>query len=434
MRPRHQVSHENIVWGFSGVNYYGTNTLYSAEPLSVFGPVKSLFSPSAQPDYKYWFWTNKSSTPSGGYALGTSYNLVTDNGNFSKNWTTGYHYVQTTSNLNVHGANCVYLDMDAEFELSNGGEGVIVFLLPAGSSKWYWVSPTIGYPGNVNVSGTSLPNNFIYPQNSASLVPAFTTVSGGEYLRWIHYTFNLTPYMTPQTSSVSLMFVLIINGKGYNLNVYGNDFFVMDNVKVSIVGTVIGSGQYTKLGDVWNLSYDPNVGYYMNSSMYPKEMDQLVSVPISFNNLMWAKMDFYTEYNILARFANANDPTDVPNGFNLYVGTLNPNGGINWFQLDTNWAGEAGIVSSWTWASTIPSVYYSNTYAFHQTGININLTGFIGNAIYIKFFVHGDTDQYYSSTLNLVQQISGNDWVALTNVIIIGYSPIGVVSVQSVWF
>ncbi len=447
-------SSENIVWGFSGVNYYGTDTLYSGEPLSVFGPVNSLF--STPPDNTYWFWTNEFSTPSGGYALGTSYSLVGYSWSWYywgwvSNWNNTYGYdTVTTTTLSIQGSQFAYLDMDAEFELSNGGEGVIVFASPDGGANWYWISPTIGYPGNVYVGSSGngdniFPSNYYYPNNGASLVPAFTTVSGGEYLRWVHYTFNLSQAMAAwgiplsSTSSVSISFVLVLALDGYTTyipDIYGNDFFVMDNVKISEVGTTTGN----LYGDVWGSSYDPSVGYYMYNYMYPYKMDELVSVPISFNNLLWAKMDFLTEYNIWARFSYAADVTDVPNGFNLYVGTLNPNSGITWSQLDTRWAGEAGVVYPWTWASTITSVYYSPSYAFHQIGSDINLTGFVGNAIYLKFLVHGDfptdpsTGEGYHGWFGLVEQTSGPDWVALTDVIIIGYSPIGVVSVQSVWF
>jgi hypothetical protein len=173
-------------------------------------------------------------------------------------------------------------------------------------------------------------------------------------------------------------------------------------------------------------------------------MDEMISVPISMNNIIWAKMDFLTEYSVWARFSYAKDIQDVPNGFNLYVGTLSPNGGITWNQVDTNWAGEAGIVFPWTWASSISSVYYSSVYysppyAFHQIGTDINLTGYIGYGIYLKFLVHGDfptqpsTGEGYHGSYGKVQPISGNDWVAFTDVIIVGYSPIGVVSVNYLW-
>jgi hypothetical protein len=438
---------DNVIWAFSGVNYYNENNyLYSAEPYSVWGPV-NYYSQSNLFSYvntNYWFWTNDVQTPSGGYALGTSYYLVKQQaGKDLWDSTYGYAYA-TTSNILVHGANYVHLDLDAEFELSNGGEGVIVFASPAGSSYWYWISPTVGYPGNVYVNGI-LPSKYIYPQNNANLVPAFTLVSGGEYMRFVHYTFNLTQAFAAwnisltSTSSVSIRFVLVLalgNG-GYYGNIYGNDCFYMDNVKITENGPITGSGSIQ--GDVWTRTYDSNVGWYMYNSFYSYEMDELISVPISMNNVIWAKMDFLTEYSIWARFSYAGDIQDVPNGFNLYVGTLSPNGGITWNQVDTRWAGEAGIVSPWTWASSIPSVYYSPQYAFHQIGTDINLTGYIGYGIYLKFLVHGDfptqpsTGEGYHGLYGLVQSISGNDWVAFTDVIIVGYSPIGVVSVNYLW-
>jgi hypothetical protein len=429
---------DNVVWAFSGVNYYGTSKLYSASPYSVFGPVSNLFS-NINP--YYWFWTNAVQTPSGGYALGTSYYLVNSNAGYDLWDSTNGYASAITINLPVHGANYVHLDLDAEFELSNGGEGVIVFASPAGNSNWYWISPTVGYPGNVYVGGI-LPSNYIYPQNNANLVPAFTLVSGGEHMSFIHYTFNLTQAFASwgisltSTSAVSIRFVLVIASDSYNTNIYGNDSFYMDNVKVVENGPLIGTSIN---GDVWSREYDSSIGYYMYNSMYQYELDEMISTSISMANVIWAKLDFLTMYNIWARFSYAGDISDVPNGFNLYVGALLPDGGINWYQIDTRWAGEAGIVPSWAWASTIPSVYYSPGYAFHQIGNDINLTGFIGYGIYLKFLVHGDfptqpsTGEGYHGKFGLVQSISGNDWVAFTKVIIIGYSPIGVVNINYIW-
>ncbi|MFP3257469.1 MAG: hypothetical protein RXO36_06705, partial [Candidatus Nanopusillus acidilobi] len=447
---------DNVIWAFSGVNYYNGqhDYLYSAEPYSVWGPV-NYYSQSNlffSVDTQYWFWTNDVQTPSGGYALGTSYTLVNHNAGKDLWDNTNVSASVITKNLPVHGANYVHLDLDAEFELSNGGEGVIVFASRAGDSNWYWISPTVGYPGTVYVKGI-LTNKYIYPQNNAGLVPAFTLVSGGEYMRFVHYTFNLTQAFAAwgisltSTDSVSISFILVIANKSYYTNIYGNDCFYMDNVKITENGPLISSGTSHIYGDNWTRYYNPSIGYYMKNSMYPYELDEMISTSISMSNVIWAKMDFLTEYSVWARFSYAKDIQDVPNGFNLYVGTLSPNGGITWNQVDTNWAGEAGIVSPWTWASSIPSVYYSSVYspqyAFHQIGTDINLTGYIGYGIYLKFLVHGDFPTTYNSylgssegyhgTYDQVLSISGNDWVAFTDVIIVGYSPIGVVSVNYLW-
>ncbi|MGC8585404.1 MAG: type IV pilin [Thermoplasmata archaeon] len=451
----------DVIWGYSGVQYYGTNYLYSAPPYAVFGKVNQygqnyLFfgtGPSSlSSSQQQWVWMKPSGTPSGGYVLGVYYNMNEFNSGASK-----YYYIQTKK-LYLHGSNYALLEMDAYFNLTNGGEGVIVFASPNGSSHWYWLSPVTGYPANVNVSGILPTNKYEYPQNSQDLVPAFSTTSGTVQIHYMHYIFNLTEALAywgislSSTSSISLRFVLVVNG-GYTLDQYGNDSFLMDNVKVIESGPVTGSGSYN--GDVWSLQKQ-GIMYIMNNTLYSTEIDNMVSVPITLQNVIWAKMDFYTDYQIWARFANAQDPSDVPNGFNLYIGILGPNGEVSWTQMDTRWAGEAGLVitknlyNQWAWASQIYSVYYSGVYAFHQPEVynDINLTGYIGNSVYLKFSAHGDNSNYwpdsYSGEVDYVT-INGqtytvdpninakNQWVAFTDVQIIGYSTIGVIQVNTSW-
>ncbi|MGC8992371.1 MAG: type IV pilin N-terminal domain-containing protein [Thermoplasmata archaeon] len=450
----------DTVWGFTGVNYYNSdnNLLYSAPPYAIFGPVNqysqnNLFAgtgPSGSTNEWLWISPDQANSPSGGYALGVYYNY----NKFGSQ--SGYYYIQT-ENLYLKESNYALLELDAKFELSNGGEGVMIFASPSGSSQWYWLSPLNGYPANVNVYGILPANEYQYPSNSQYLVPAFSTVSGGQHLQYVHYVINLTQSLAfwgislSQTSSISIRFVLVVNSN-YPLNIYGNDFFYMDNVKVIENGQVNGAGSFK--GDVWKLQNNGNL-YFMNNSLYPLEIDNLISVPISIENVIWAKMDFYTDYQIWARYADSNIQSDVPNGINVYVGTLGTNGEIFYNQLDTRWAGEAGMIitkntyNQWAWASQIYSVYYIGMYAFHQPEVynDINLTSYIGQSIYLKFQVHGDTSTLYTSTDGYIPTVTingnkydvdnristSNQWFALTDIIIVGYSPIGIIQTSTIW-
>ncbi|MGC8692632.1 MAG: hypothetical protein ACP5RZ_06450, partial [Thermoplasmata archaeon] len=106
--------------------------------------------------------------------------------------------------------------------------------------------------------------------------------------------------------------------------------------------------------------------------------------------------------------------------------------GISWTQMDTRWAGEAGIVSL-SWASTIPSVYYPGIGAFSsQVGPYIDLSAYAGQTIFIKFEVNGDYSQEFHGQFGLVQSVS-SDWVFITDVIVSGYSLYTAVSVSSTW-
>jgi hypothetical protein len=117
------------------------------------------------------------------------------------------YYVVQTENLEIQGSAYVYLEMDANFMLSLGGEGVGVFVSFAGSSEWYEVMPTQGYPSNVNAGGLS--NNYIYPSNNADLMPAFTGVSSGEYHGWEHFTFNLSSVLIQTFLQDSFMRIIL---------------------------------------------------------------------------------------------------------------------------------------------------------------------------------------------------------------------------------
>ena len=438
------------VWAWSGVNNYAnTGTYYSAQPYSTEGAAaieKNVYSNGdIQPysssglfktiDNNYWGMIPNSI--SGGYSIGTSSSYVDKvNGKGSWNNTFGYAQIITTQ-LSIHNSESAFLEFYAMYKLALGGEGVAVFISPSGvGNDWNWISPEQGYPSNVN--DQTLPE-WTFPQNSADLLPAFTGISGGENFGWEHYVFNISQYT--KDSSIWVMFVLIINGQdtGYYTGIYGNDFFYADNIKVIENHTTIGTGQIQ--GDLWNRQFS-NGEWYFNSgpNLYYNEVDNVVSVPISFTNLINATLSFQTQYSIYARFAYANDPTDVPNGFRLYVGYLSSGGTIVWSQIDTRWAGEAGVVTPFQNASAIPSAYYDNVPAFHQTGTVISLTGYIGLTLYLKFEVNGDTATYFKSTSNsngifaTEPSPTSNFWADFTNVIITGTSYGDLISVNSIWY
>ncbi len=472
------VSHATV-WAYTGVNFDGTSSLYSSEPYSTEGIIAANIQQNPMGAYVYnggstlfsyissKYWGFIPNSVSGGYAIGTSsafvgyrfnseYNKWTDSPNAWNN-TFGYASI-ATSNLNLNGAQYAYLEFDAIYKLALGGEGVAVFISSSGSSTWNWISPLQGYPGNVNYlpliytaydttsdPGFTQNKNWNFPTNSGDLLPAFTTVSGGENFGWQQYTFNISAYTGD--SSVSVRFVLILNGEntgsGYNTGIYGNDFFYMDNVKVIENSTVKGAG--ATQGDLWTREQSSSgIWFYNSLIIYPTEVDSVVSVPISLSNLVNATLSFQTMYSIYATFANAVDPTDVPNGFRLYVGFLGSNGAIIWNQLDTRWAGEAGLFDGqWFYAQSLYSVYYSNVYAFHQNGNTISLTGYIGLTIFLKFEVNGDTlslqnnptDSPPVSENGIASPSSAtNNWADFTNVIITGNSYADLISVNSIWY
>jgi len=429
------------VWAWAGVNEYANegsnaNTFYSVQPYSSEGSVayveKYLSNGDIEPyntvsgaikqiDNSYWGLMPGSI--SGGYSLGTSSAYV-DLINGENSWNQSYTYqVVTTRQLYIHGSKFAYLEFYALYKLALGGEGVAVFISPngVGSGVWQWISPIQGYPGNVNygpISGTG----WNYPTNGADLLPAFTTVSGGENYGWQHYVFNISQYTSD--SSIWVRFVLIIDSYGYYTGIYGNDLFYADDIKVIENQTTTGVG--SSQGDLWNRENSNGLWFYNSSNFYNNEVDNVVSVPISFVNLQNATLSFITQYNIMVRFANAGDPTDVPNGFRLYVGYLASGGNIIWEQMDTRWAGEAGKIIPWQNASTIMSAYYSNVPAFHQTGSIISLTGYIGLTVYLKFEVNGDNSNYFKPATT-------SNWADFTDVVITGTSYADLVSVSSVW-
>ena len=446
------------VWAYTGVNFYGSSDLLSAEPYNTEGYVATDLS-NLQGSNIYY--TNSASQSnlfsridsnawgffpngiSGGYSIGTNYYYYYDQNSYYWNSTDKYYAVQT-NNLEIHGSAYVNLEMDANFMLSLGGEGVAVFVSYAGSSQWYEVMPLQGYPGNVNASGLS--SSYSYPSNKADLMPAFTGVSNGEYQGWEHFTFNLSSVLIQhipsgelyKDNSISIAFVLVIGPSGYAFNVYGNDYFYADNIKVIENGT---TGLGNTISQMWHrVKYGNN--YVFNSSTIVKtEVSSVVSVPITLQDLYNATLNFMTNYSIYAWFANATDPLDTPYGFRLYVGTPGQYGQIIWHQIDTRWAGEAGSFPEIQSAAQIPSAYYQGLYAFHETGSNISLTGFIGTSIYLKLEVNGDYYNYtkspngFDGSTGLYEpKINSPYWADFTDVIITGQSYADLIQVNQYWY
>lgn len=441
----------DVVWAWEGVNNYVlTNQLYSAEPYSVDG-IAANFTPGNKGggyvvgqssnlfSHIGSYWGVFPNSYSGGYSIGTSANFVNAVDGYYDAWNESFTYSRLmTESLSVHNAKYAYLELNALFKLSLGGEGVAVFISSSGQgeARWQWIAPIQGYPGNVNYSPINN-SGFNFPENSKNLLPAFTTVSGGANFQWQHYTFNITGYNND--SSISIMFVLILDGN-YNMDVYGNDFFFMDDVKVVENGTVTGAG--STQGDLWERSYSHGQWYYNSSYIYPGEVDNVVSVPISLLNLVNATLDFQTQYSIYVRFANGSNYNDVPNGFRLYVGFVGSNGQMIWNQLDTRWAGEAGLLDNqWYDAASVMSAYYSGVYAFHQTGSYISLSGYIGLTVYLKFEVNGNSQEFFDSTYGYQSGMNGvyspsssnNNWAAFTDVIITGNSYADLITVSQYW-
>jgi len=447
----------SVVWAYTGVNFYGTqNDLISAEPYNTEGYAATsvselspgVYYSSSSNLFSYidssaWGFFNNSI--SGGYSLGTSYDYYSAMNGYGWDWSyTGSYYVVQTENLKIHGSAYVYLQMDANFMLSLGGEGVAVFVSFAGNSKWYEVMPTQGYPSNVNAAGLS--NNYIYPSNNADLMPAFTGVSSGEYHGWEHFTFNLSSVLIQNIPSgqlykdnaISIAFVLVIGPSGYNFNIYGNDYFMADNIKVIENGT---SGLGGTPSHMWHRVKYGNNYVFNSSTIVNSEVAYVVSVPITLIDLYNATLYFMTNYSIYAWFADANDPLDTPYGYRLYVGIPGQFGQIIWNQIDTRWAGEAGAFPSLSNAATIPSAYYSGLYAFHETGTSISLSGYIGSTIYIKFEVNGDYYNYsnpppgfYGSTGMYEPSMNSPYWADFTDVIITGQSYADLIQVNEYWY
>ncbi len=469
---------EATVWAYTGVNFYSPNNnpgpLYSVEPYNVEGYISNsvnilydgneypngmyqatggslLFKNSTSSGINYnGYWGFIPGGVSGGFSLGTSYNYVnsynlTRSGNLSKigSWSSGYYPLQT-KNLQIHGSQYTYLQLEAQYELANGGEGVALFVSPSGSSNWSWIAPIQGYPGNVNASVFGQNNNNymfgttpVQSVNNAELIPAFTMTSGGQYIQWVQYTFNISQYIPLGTSSISIQLVLIIDGN-YNLNIFGNDYFYADNIKVIQNGT---TGLGNTLSKMWGREKVGNTNFFNSSTIVNKEIATVTSVPISFANLINATLEFQTQYSIYAWFANASNLRDTPYGFRLYVGIPSSLGQIMWVQMDTRWAGEAGKFIGFQPASQIPSAFYSKEYAFHFTGDDISLTGYIGMTVYLMFEVNGD---YYNYTnppggfngntgINPEPAINSAYWADFTDVTITGTSYADLVSVNTIW-
>lgn len=458
--------HYNVVFGYSGVqsaSYSGSgNAYYPNQPYSVLGSLKDLFSSDINTPSKYLspqYWSLYPNGISGGYSLGISYN------------TNGWHiysglikktgsYILKTNYISVKNAASVFIELYANFQLSLGGEGVVVFVSHDNGNNLHWLPPLQGYPGNINddfLSG----GNYKYP-NGGGLVPAFTSLSSG----WQYYKFNLADAYGVSPSDIStweniqLTFVFAYIG-GYPGNIYGNDGFYMDDIKVIETGPLTpnsGAINGNSYGDTWhiyNLKYGNSIytGYVNNLTFQNSnrninynyyEIDNLVSIPINLANAISVNMNFLTIYQIWARFANALDPQDVPDGFRLYIGTQTATG-IYWHQIDTRWAGEAGYSANANHlsegqayllnASEIASVYYPNMGAFSSfPAPYIDLSGYAGQTIFIKFMANGNTPDGFTSYLYYVNnELPKNMYIFITNVIVQGYSLYAPIQVQSVW-
>ncbi|MGC9176343.1 MAG: type IV pilin [Thermoplasmata archaeon] len=454
-------NHYDTVFGFSGIqNVQGQ--YYSSEPYDVIGNISNIFSEND--------WSLFSGGISGGYSLGVSYNTQrwpVSGGEIIGN---GY-YILETQKISIKNATSIYIEFYANFDLSIGGEGAILFV-SHDNGNWHWVPPDQGYPSNINDAFISyMPGNYLYPEGG-QLVPAFSGLSSG----WQFYRFNLENAYNLNFDPSSWTFIRIMIVFGYNSgyfgNIYGNDSLLVDDFKVIETGPItpptspspshiINAGTY---GDTWHLTtlnYN-NVLYYgfnntmsstSNSNPYNYfEIDNLVSIPISLINAINANMNFLTMFNIYARYALASDPNDVPTGFRLYIGVPSSTG-ITWYQLDTRWTGEAGYSTNnldnqfaqLLNASQIVSTYYPNEGAFTITpASNINLNGFIGQTIYIKFEVNGDypnteyndgsgyTGSFGANPMGITEP-SPPYFVFITHVVVQGYSLYSPIQVQTVW-
>ncbi|MEM3415675.1 MAG: hypothetical protein QW575_08905, partial [Thermoproteota archaeon] len=462
--------HYDTVFGYAGVQNYGSGAsyYYPEEPYCVFGSVAKLFfysyigTPGSTSSQSWNLYSNPYGI-TGGYSLGISYNV----NRYKYGWYVSSGIIQnsglyslTTNYISIKGATSIMVELYANFQLSLGGEGVVLFVAHD-NGDWYWVPPTQGYPGNINDSFLSGYGNYHYP-SGGGLIPAFTMLSSG----WRYYSFNLADAyeIGPSISSwqnIALDFVFGYNS-GYYGNIYGNDGFYMDDIKVIETGPITpnsGAINSGTLGDTWHIStlssgtstytgFVNNLTNVINNNIQYNyyEIDNLESIPISLSNAISANMNFLTEYQIFARFANAADPTDVPNGFRLYVGVQTANG-IIWHQIDTRWAGEAGYSNTKVGppalllnASEIVSTYYSNMGAFSSIpGSNISLAGYVGQTILLKFEVNGDTPNDslgggftgWFGKVDITQPT--NMFVFITNVIVQGYSLYSPIQVQSTW-
>ena len=483
-------NHYDEVFGVTGIQRYGPglSNYYSNEPYSVFGSLSNLFSapgnyPAVGTPYQYGnhypIWYLYPNGTSGGYSIGVSHavnnwsiknNIISNSG----------MYCLETNYISIANGKSIIIEFYASYQLSLGGEGVILFVAHDNGNNWHWVPPLQGYPGNINtgfLSNSFDGKSFLYPQGGG-LVPAFTGISGG----WKFYQFNLSnayaqgnnPVTTWQNIKILLVFGF---NSGYYGNLYGDDNFYIDDFKVKEIGNITPNSNAVNsgtIGDTWQLQtinyngstytgFYNSLSYKTNSGSYSfnyDEIDNLISVPISLTNAINANMNFLTQYVIYARYGDATIPSDVPTGFRFYIGIVAYNG-IMWYQMDTRWAGEAGYsVGSYSNnykaylmnASQIVSAYYSSTSQNGQTIIYqgafqnsiypvINITGFVGQTIVLRFEVNGDNSQYYqdSSTANTPEFSYGANepsppyYVFITNVVIQGYSLYSPIQVQSVW-
>jgi len=452
--------HYADAFAYSGVSWWRyfssgltseTHDFIPGEPYSIFGPVDNIFNSGGIGYYNgnpMNSWNLYQNGYSGGYSLGISWNVNSNNGQ----WASPV-YVLETNSINIKGSTSAYFEFYATFQLAFAAEGVLLFI-SHDQGTWYWIPPVGGYHDNGPWENLgNLTGNYLYPVAGQTLTPMFVGVSGGGLQpQWTFYKFNLdysfvdqngnTVYINAsqwQTLYVEFVFIGDNSYNGGNINVYGNDNFYFDDFKIIERGpiypqsSVVDSGTS---GDTWSIINGNQVGlssniygYYV--SITPDTIDNLVSIPIDLVNAISVNMNFLTAYSIWARFSYAGDPTDVPNGFRLYIGVSSGNG-VSWTQMDTRWAGEAGIVSL-SWASTIPSVYYPGIGAFSsQVGPYIDLSAYAGQTIFIKFEVNGDYSQEFHGTFGLVQSVS-SDWVFITDVIVSGYSLYTAVSVSSTW-
>jgi len=450
-------NHYATVFGYEGTLYndqtsgINDNGWYSSEPYSEFGSVtprdlqSSINSLTLFQTYIYDAsgvydssnqnsWNFYENGLSGGYSIGISWDINSYSGSWSQ-----YDYVLETNAININNAASAYLEFYANYQLAFGAEGVVVFI-SHDEGNWYYIQPMQGYPANVEFITPSGYGTFYYPINGG-LTPAFNTLSGG----WTFYKFDLchTWYgiNASQWNKLYIMFVFSY-ASDREANTYGNDGFYIDDIKVIETGpltqqpsTINGDS----IGDTWSLSEYNGQQVFSNSLSY-YEIDNLVSIPISLTNAIYANFNFQTNYTIWSRWSLANIIEDVPNGFRVYIGVMSTNGGIKWHQLDTRWAGESGITPpGLNWASNIPSNFYTGIGAFSpNTGSQINITQFAGQTIYIKFEVNGDypTEYYYNTgfegTYGLITSTNSN-YVILTNVIVQGYSLYSPIQVQTVW-
>jgi len=304
----------------------------------------------------------------------------------------------------------------------------------AGAYKWKYVVPSSAYTGNLRLNVTSRVDSF-----GTFIQWGWNGISGRGTFAWEKVNLDLLNYVPDTTAAgynyrtnvkVKFQYYQYGGGTGYG--------WYMDDVRVTVSRPNIAPTNTSQ--DLWFLSTiqahsgthswsnrDPVTGLMM-----PGIDNYLMSSPIDLTNARIAYLSAYVKFNL--NYASG----APPDGFRVEITRDN---GVTWEAVNL------GVRSAWNVSGTggdaddgYPADGKSYTGMCDSgnpfadgywvslgslTRINIDLTGFSGSAIHIRFRVINNSDPAYEHSNNYNQGDPGFGGFYLDDVMVMGETILG---------